>query len=75
MALFGHAGAVSRCPLLEAERTSRMRPPTSENDPSRTSSPRSRVLDFRTERRLTLDGSLLAFGTGQRFPAADEEVE
>src|ERR1700738_3476658 len=36
VALSGYGKAAWRCLLLRVERTSRIRPPTSENDPSRT---------------------------------------
>jgi hypothetical protein len=32
-ALFGHAGAARRCPLIEVKRTSQLRAPKSENGP------------------------------------------
>src|ERR1700694_3485724 len=48
LALFGHAGAARRCPFIEVKRTSQLRAPKSENDPTETSSGIGPAINLKT---------------------------
>ena len=59
MALFGHAGAARRCPFIEVKRTSQLRAPKSENDPTETSSGIGPAINLKTAKTLVIDIPLL----------------